>query len=315
MDTKFLDIEKENRHSDFDQIHKGIERAEVGVGAICIMYDEHSDDKNSFENILRLKQNIHYRLSSARFQYRIFLQELYKSEHYLLELLKKDSQKFDGFIMGNPFFERIEAELSSIFDGIIFNITSVFDYFSHIICYICKSDKQSTVYWNKLAKLARGKDNEIGKLKIATVIDDLDRKFIGRLYDYRSRLIHNERDEHKFSGTEIIEEEKMDFNINILSSHILLSKKYLKIVKDENPNFDEITLTYTSSWLIRKTLNDIELLINALVIEIKSNSFYQENLRVKKKGKSRMMGTIDPKTNRMTPLSEIMWKQYVDQKN
>ena len=99
----------------------------------------------------------------------------------MAEVSKEDFHAHRKFIYKNPHFEFIEMEMSAVFDGIIFHLSSVFDYLSHITCYICKKDKSNTVYWTKLAKAARGKDNEIACLPITRVIDKLDREFITHL--------------------------------------------------------------------------------------------------------------------------------------
>ena len=49
------------------------------------MYDEYSSDKNSKENIFRLKDNIAYRLISAEHMYRLLLIEVGQAEHFLKE--------------------------------------------------------------------------------------------------------------------------------------------------------------------------------------------------------------------------------------
>lgn len=315
MSKKILDIEKSQRKSDYDQIHEGVERTELGIRSVSIMYHEHSKDKLSYENIFRLKNNIYYRLSSAEMQYKIFLNELFRAEDYLLSLLKSDPKKFDGFIGGNPFFERVERELSSIFDNIIFNITSVFDYLSHIASYICQANKNKTIYWTKLARSARNRSTEIGKSQLVHTIDYLDKILIGKLYDYRSRLIHNQRDQHRFSATHIFGREEMDFKVKILVSDSLLSKKYLKVVADENSiDGNEITLTFVASWLFKKSFELIEVLLEALVNEIHSKSNFWQNLNSNQKGTNFMLGTVSKDTNTFVSVSEILYKQYKESK-
>jgi hypothetical protein len=59
---KILDIE--NREGDLINIEKQEWRAELGLRAVAVIYDDHSHDKNSKENVFRLKENINYRLFS-----------------------------------------------------------------------------------------------------------------------------------------------------------------------------------------------------------------------------------------------------------
>lgn len=78
MEPEYIDIT--DREADFKFIDSETWRAEVGLRAIAYMYDDHSDDKNSHDNILILKDNIKYRLFSASYQYLVFLRELYNAE-------------------------------------------------------------------------------------------------------------------------------------------------------------------------------------------------------------------------------------------
>ena len=174
MDKEVIDVE--NRLADYEEIEKQSWRAEHGIRSICVMYDDHSSDKNSKENIFLLKENVHYRLFSLVHQYLIFLRELDNSEDYLKQLHRKNPQGFNSFLFGNPYFEKVELELSSVFDSIVFQLSSVFDYLSHMICYICKTNKSNTLYWTKLASTVRGQNNEFSNLDIKNVIDSLNLK-------------------------------------------------------------------------------------------------------------------------------------------
>jgi hypothetical protein len=157
MTKKILNIE--DRQTDYEELNKQSWRAEHGIRSICVMYDDHSSDKNSKENIFLLKDNVHYRVFSLVHQYLVFLRELRTSESYLQQLHKKDPKLLDAFPMGNPYFDKVELEISSVFDSIIFQLSSVFDYISHLISYICKTNKSKTLYWTKLASSANGQNN------------------------------------------------------------------------------------------------------------------------------------------------------------
>jgi len=118
MDKKILYIE--DRQAGFNEINKQSWRAEYGIRAICVLYADHSMDKNSKENIFVIKDNVHYRLFSLVHQYFIFPKELAISETYLQQLHMKDAKLFNAFLLGNPHFNKVELELSSVFDNIIF---------------------------------------------------------------------------------------------------------------------------------------------------------------------------------------------------
>jgi len=308
VDEKKL-VNIEDREKDYKEITEQIWRTELGVRSICVMYDDHSADKNSKDNIFLLKDNVQYRLFSAAHQYLVFLRELGLSERYLQDLHKNDPKLFNAFPMGNPYFDKVELELSSVFDSIIFQLSSVFDYMSHALCYICKTNKSDTLYWTKLASSVRDKNNEFSKLDIAKVIDSMDREFIGKLYDYRSRLLHNKRDQHRFMTTVTLS--TFDFNLKILASDTSL--KHFKLIRTTVPDGD-ITLTYLSSWLLKESFAFIERLLDALREEILKTSVFYQNVRKPKADNGFMIITHDPLTNTVKPTSDGLWKQYKDRK-
>lgn len=150
-------LDVEDRQKTLDVLHEQIEAAESGLRAVCIMYDEHSSDKQSYENIFRLRDNIYYRLCSARHQFKLLFLEHYNAEKYLVSIAKSNPEQLNGFLFRNPHIERIDTEISSVFDGIIYHLSSIFDYLGHIVCYVCKNDKLDTLHWTKLARAARGR--------------------------------------------------------------------------------------------------------------------------------------------------------------
>lgn len=273
------------------------------------MYDDHSSDKNSKENIFVLKDNVHYRIFSLVHQYLVFLRELKAAENYLQHLHKKDPHLFNAFPMENPYFDKIELEISSVFDNLVFQLSSVFDYLSHLICYICKKDKSKTLYWTKLAASAYGQNNEFSDLEIRKIITDLDGSFVGRLYDYRSRLLHNKKDKHTFTTN--VKLANFNFDVKVLASEASL--KHFKGIREDFADGD-ITLTFLSSWLIKKSFIDLEKILDALRIEIIRNSAFHFNLRNPKQENGFIVVSVDPQTNAAKPVSDALWEEYRNKK-
>lgn len=295
------------RNADYDLINKETWRAEIGLRAIAIMYDEHSDDKNSYDNILILKDNIKYRLFSATHQYLLFLKETRSSEIYLQKLYKENPNYLTAFPMGNPYFDKVELELSSIFDNIVFQISSLFDYLSHIICYINFCNKSNTLYWTKLSKASRGQGNDFRNPEIKKIIDTVDRRFVGKLYDYRSRLLHHKRDQHHFAGTTTLVDFK--FRLKFIPSDLAL--KHFSLIKADIASDKKPTLTYIASWLIKRTLIEIESILDILAVEIKKNSNFHKNMHYPKKGDNALLiVSYKPETKYLEPVSNGLWNQY-----
>ncbi len=300
---KILDIE--DRLTDYNELNKLSLRAEQGIRAICFMYDEHSSDKNSEREIFILKNNVHYRMFSLVHQYLIFLRELNNSEQQLQELYQKNPRFINSFPFENPYFQKVQLEVSSVFDNIVFQLSSVFDYLSHLICYVCKKDKSDTLYWTKLAKSANDTKNEFSNLDIRKTITEVDRDFVKRLYDYRSRLLHVNKDQHIFKATLKIIDYR--FIINTLASET--SIKHFKAIRKDYPE-ESITLTFLSSWLIRRTFIEIEKILDALREEILKKSAFHLNFQSPKTESGFMLITIDPKTNYVRPVSDGLWEEY-----
>jgi len=306
----YLDIE--NREEDYKEIHSDTFRTELGIRAIGLIYHDHSDDQNSEENVFRLKDNIEYRLFSATHQYLLLLKELGSAELYLQNIYNKNPHFINPntFPFGNSYFDKVERELSSVFDSIIFHLSSVFDYLSHAICYMYFNNKENTLYWTKLSKKVRG--DLRGKFEFCKVLDEVDREFVGRLYDYRSRLLHNKRDNHNFSSN--VNLNNLSFNLKISASQEVL--KHFKLVLG-NKDFDkqEITLAYLSSWLIKQSFKEIEKILDAIKIDLENNSKFQQNLMKPKGNNGFMLITMNPETRFAEPMSNGLWMEYKNKKN
>jgi len=299
-----------NREEDYKTIRSLVWNAETGVRAIWLLYDDHSTDKNSKDNVLILKENIHYRLFATTHQYLLLIRELNIAEQQLHKMHMKDPKMFNAFPLGNPHFDAIEVEISSIFDNLIFQISSVFDYLSHMICYICRTNKSKTLYWTKLAKLCRDSNSDFNGDLVREVIDNEDRNFVGKLYDYRSRLLHNKRDKHHFTTSVGFSDKKaFDFDIKILASKT--SQKHFKVIK-ETIGTKSPTLLYMSSYLIKKTFQVIENTLTEVQTELVSNSNFFGNLQKPKNKGGFMMIIADPKSRTPKPVSNVIWNEYIE---
>lgn len=296
-------VDIKNREREFHTIESLSQKLEIGIRAIAVMYDDHSKDKSSQENIFVLKDNVHYRLFSLVHQYKLFLRETSNSEKYLQEVNEKYPGKMKTIVFGNPFFDKVELEISSTFDNVVFQLSSVFDYISHLIFYICIKNKSDTKYWSSLANSVRGKNNDFSNLDIKETINHIDKEFVTHLFDYRALLIHHKKDSHKF----YCEFENNKACISIIASD--RTKNYFKLIKIENPE-DNIALTYLSTWLIKKSFKYIELLLDALRNEILSNSNFHFNLFNPKNKNGLISIGVDNKTNTLVPASEGLWEKY-----
>lgn len=304
MKEEYLDIT--NRQEDHNFIYDQTWRTELGIRAIAIMYHEHSDDQNSYENIFKLKDNIEYRLFSATHQYLILLKELRNAEIYLEEIYLKDPLNISTqrFLFSNPYFDRSELEISSVFDSLIFHITSVYDYFSHALCYMYFKNKQETVDWKKLAGVVRG--DLKGKYKFCEKVDLIDRTSFVKLNDYRSRLIHKSRDKHHFSGSLDLMKGKM--NVFLFPSEY--ARKTFKKLSQENQD-KKFTLAYLASWLFKDCFKNIEEILTSVKDDLETNSNFYQNMKTPKFQNTLILGSINSSNNSFEPISKSLWKEYI----
>jgi hypothetical protein len=143
--------------------------------------------------------------------------------------------------------------------------------------------------------------------EIKKTIDDVDRRFVCNLYNYRSRLLHNVRDKHK---SEVILQSNGNFFFVQITPSATALKHFKEVLKKDDPPFS-VTLTYLSSWLIKKAFIELEKVLDALSVEIKKNSHFQKNIRQPKRGKdSFMIVSVNDVTRFAEPISNDLWKQY-----
>ena len=283
---------------DLKQINHMATRAEVGIRAISVMYEDHSPDKNSYEFVFGHKDNVHFKLFSVHQQYVNYLRQIQVSE-----LLLRETARNHVAGVWNWHLEKAEMEIAAIFDGIIFQLTSFFDYISHFIHYVCKRDKNATSDWNSLAKAVRGKGNEFSDLAISEVIKNVDKKFVDKLYDYRSRLIHKRRDKHEIISLDQLKIN--DYKIKIFASTTSIS--YFKTLRHLHPDA-KISLTYLASWIIKESFMMLEQLLFALKDHIQGTSHFEQNLMAPKR--NYIFVNLDEQ-NRPKPTSDAIWSEYL----
>lgn len=118
--NNLLDIK--DRGADLTELHKRLITLEIGIRAVTVMYDEHSSDKDSKDNIFRLKENFCYRLAAAKHQYLLLLREIGQAEAYLSHLAKHQPSQLTSFYSSNPHFDQVEEMLSHLIRQVVKNL-------------------------------------------------------------------------------------------------------------------------------------------------------------------------------------------------
>lgn len=235
--------------------------------------------ENSLKKIEALRRDLLGNLSGLSFDYINKISGKLKNEilddltnsithryygiHYHLELLINEHDASNYFLNKNPrhisqfhsahsVLQRSTMNQFSLFDSLIFQTLSLFDYNSSLIEYICGGKKEPKKKWTSICKASRDKkNNSFSQLKIASLILKINEEWLDKLYFYRSQLIHYKSErggnllrQNLKSGESVIRVYAPQQFVDHFSRLNQLNSKY------------EITLRFVSFWLVSKAFSD-----------------------------------------------------------
>jgi hypothetical protein len=292
-----LDIQ--DRQITFHSIAKRIELLNEGFRAIYADYMHHIDVKFGKDEILKMKENIDFRLFSSQFHLELLLRQHFAIENRIQDIYQKDPSKvLNEVYPSHPLFDHCEREITSIFDSIIFHLASVYDYLSAIINFICNKKDKSITKWSQLTKSCRDKGNTYSNKKISATILSENENFVEKLYRYRSRVIHEKSDIHPISFTLEFASGKTD--VKFISTNTIT--KSFKILTEKTSTHN-LTVAYTSEWLIHETIDSIVKILFAIKEEMELMSTFPNHI-----GASDLIILYnDPETGFAEPVSKPMW--------
>ncbi|MFC5196613.1 hypothetical protein ACFPH8_14820 [Bizionia hallyeonensis] len=235
-----LKLEMKNVLNDFQIIDNNM----IAIG---MDYKHYLDSSFNDIKIYEFRDNILYRLRATRLHINILVNLLNSLDQELTEIYSKK----DGQITMQIHFENRKSDISSLFDSVIFHIVSAFDYVSNLVGFLCIKN-QKKIKWTQFAKSVRDQKNELSQTNFSELIDNLDRTFIGRLYDHRSYLIHIGNDNGKSSLS--IELIKGKVETKILSSSTF-NKNFSELRELGKDN--DLSISFILFWLLNKTTESI----------------------------------------------------------
>jgi hypothetical protein len=257
--------------------------------AVAMDYKTYIDATVKDNDIYDLRDSLLYRLNAAKFHLEILTGITSNTDLELTTYYRKSPDSQLGL---NIHFENRVNQISYLSDSLIFHLVSGFDYMSNLVEYICGDSKRKKLMWTQLAKSVRDKNNRYNTLSIANTIDQLDREFVGKLYDHRSYIIHTTKEKRAASFKIQVMEAKCE-------THIFSFKKFndqFKELKSQSVDFN-LTIEYVLFWLINKSVDSfIEILF--------SLKHYMER---NKKVKIPFMIRKGP-NNEILPISGPYWK-------
>lgn len=204
-----------------------------------------------------LRDSLFYRMKAVNYH----LNALINTHNRVLKKMEQNKFAIDEILIG-----RGQDELSYLFDDIVFNLCSLLDYFGDLIGVIYISDHKQSIKWKGCCKSARDDNNEFSKRNVAKVIDQEDRDWVDRLYEYRAKLIHYKKDklsssQHiQFTGNDIA----MTFKVDKPEMFSSIIKLYSKAEDSDNHSIIELTI-----WLVDKCYDSLVNLTKQIELDIK----------------------------------------------
>lgn len=255
--------------------------------AIGMDYKHYLSSNFSDNKIYEFRDNILYRLRATKLHINILINLLNSLDQELTTIYSQEN----GGISIQHHFEQRKSDISALFDSVIFHIISAFDYVSNLVGFLSlKGDNKFK--WTQLARSVRGK-NELSNVNFSNLINELDRTFVGRLYDHRSYLIHFGNDNGKSSLSIELIKGKVETKI-ISSSTFNKNFKELRDLAKEN----DLSISYVLLWLLQKTTDSI------IDIQFSLKEYMEQN----KKIKTPFMFMKGP-NNESLPISKNYWKR------
>ncbi len=232
----------------FDEDINKLSSLFIALGFDYITYIDISVNQ---DKIYKLRDSILYRLFASRYHLDLLLQHLINSDSIFTQIYRKSlTNNAISLHQNEDIFIR---QISALFDSLIFQLGSLFDYTSNLIEYCCSGRNNGNFKWTQLRKSFRGEGNPLSELPISKIIRKLDNEFVGKLYDHRSYVIH-----------ESISIPKSTLTINIKAAECTvtyiapktLTKRFSEL-KDLSKTYD-LTLKYVLIWILDKTIESFE---------------------------------------------------------
>lgn len=303
-------ISIDNPQEKFDEIQELINTVFNGFMALAMDYGYHIENvfgkaKDGKHQIYELRDNINYRINSSKLHFYLLLKRKFEIENRFAEMLKENPNVFNGFILGNPHFDIASDEIMSIYDSIIFHLSSSFDYLAMLTQFIFGNNSEKNLQWITLAKHCYNSESEFSKRRFVANIKRVDNEFVSKFNDYRAELIHRKKST-SFANV----------NWELMSGKVTTSyicsdkiKSNLKKVIDKEA---EYCITYATYVLIKQTLLKIADVLEGMNEEFREN--YNPHKPVMNNGGFQLI-SMNPETKFAESTSLGYWKEFMKYKN
>ena len=265
--------------------------------ALAMDYKHYIDSSIRNNKIYTLRDNINYRLYSAKFHLELLFNTINNIEKNIENHTTTRTPNQIPVISYMPIYTQ---QITSLFDSFIYHTVSVFDYISTLANYVSGEKKENTLMWTQLARSVRDKKNIFSQTIFSAVVDKIDREFVGKLNDHRALLIHRKADiggfnlTHSFSSQETV------------TTTFFAGKSMIKCFKQltEFSRSGNITLRYVAVWILNEVIENITDILFSMKEEMESKDI----------GKEPVMFYLHPETKEKLPLSVNYWNEKLYEK-
>jgi hypothetical protein len=245
--------------------------------AVAMDYKHYIDSTITDHEIYKLRDNVIYKLQSAKFHFQLLLEYHDRIEYHLDEIYKTNPK---AIIQNEKEFVILQhqsiREIYSIFDSMIYHLCSIFDYLFRLINFTHNIEIAENPKWNLFQTRRNLKDYMFCSEKMVEKLQIFDQNFVYPLIKHRSYLIHTENDLGEFTLT--INLKDKNFDAKFMSTE-LFKNHFPEIVK-ENEN-TEMTIKYSALWLIDKTIINATEILFELSEDMKRNKKIEFGLFVR----------------------------------
>lgn len=302
-------IDVNNISDEFTSLERRFLLLERRLYGLALHYSHYVDNTFSNDRLYELRDNVIYRLFSSRFHIQLLLQQQNLIKNKCLKMLNEGKlDLIQGIGPVHPIHDHFKKEISSIFDSLLYHIVSTFDFTSSLINYIYaeKKEKQNSIKWTSLSKIARDNQNHLFPLNISNAIIIHDNQFVSKLYDYRSHIIHDKGDLNNFGCN--LNLNLTGFGNSTLRIIFTASQKFIKNFSSlrKIANNELLSTSYVSFWLLNSAIDHI----TDLLFEIKNDLELIEN------PPGGLLVIKDSVTNEVIPASIPYWQveEYYESK-
>jgi hypothetical protein len=266
-------IDIRDREKEFKRIDDRTDALRKGFTILSLEYEYYTKDTKGHEKLLELKENIVYRFFSAIYHLQLMLQQHPLIAKRFTDHFIKNPRSFEKHAPKHREYSYAERQISALFDSVIYHLSSIYDYMSIFINFICIKDRDKTPKWTQMCQIARQSPQILRNEKMAEVILVLAQDLVSKLYKYRSRLIHEKADVCRI----LVIRTGSQFEPYFTCTETV-RKLFGKYVQENDADY---AITFMSMILIHETAQQVAVLTETLRRCIKQNAPSKDSMPLK----------------------------------